>query len=267
MLNRRAQPTSPATHHQLFGFRVQVSAKTDPGRVRPTNEDSYLLLARAGVFAVADGLGGLEAGEVASTIALTHLEALSTDLNQYQKSGPCPRTIAQLHENIAIVNKRTHEHSTRVSKTMATTLAMVQFHPHGVLIAHVGDSRVYLWRNTHLLQLTSDHSLVNQLLDQGTLTAQEASRSPQRHIITRAIGAAPVVAPSIQEQPLRNGDALLLCTDGLTGMLSDTDIARIIHSGNGAADSMVEQLVTAANQAGGQDNITVLLLIIEAAEV
>jgi PPM family protein phosphatase len=100
---------------------------------------------------------------------------------------------------------------------MATTLAMVQLHKCGAFIAHVGDSRVYLWRDAQLHQLTSDHSLVNELLDKGTLTARQAVRSPHRHVITRAIGAAAVVSPSVRELSLHSGDVLLLCTDGLTG--------------------------------------------------
>ena len=145
---------------------------------------------------------------------------------------------------------------------MATTLAMVQLHKYGALIAHVGDSRVYLWRDAQLHQLTSDHSLVNELLSKGTLTAQQAVRSPHRHVITRAIGAAAVVSPSVREQSLHSGDILLLCTDGLTGMLPDDEIARIIESGNGTIGTTVEHLVAAANRAGGHDNITVLLLAI-----
>lgn len=265
-MDTRIRSVTPGAYQLLFGHRVHFAAQTDPGRVRQGNEDNYLVFAQAGLFAVADGLGGLQAGDVASAMALGQLKNLTTDcIDQFRSSVPIPDHVALLHEVIATVNKRTHAHCDSSGITMATTLAMVQFHPRGVLIAHVGDSRVYLWRRNQLHQLTSDHSLVNELLSRGALTAQEVPHSPQRHVITRAIGAAPVVLPSIQEQSICDGDVLLLCTDGLTSMLTDIDIAKIIHNGNNAAGPIVEQLVAAANQAGGHDNITVLLLIIETA--
>jgi PPM family protein phosphatase len=271
-MNSKTQSGLTAACQRLFGYRVHFSAKTDPGQVRQGNEDNYLLHAQAGLFAVADGLGGLQAGDVASSMVLAHLKTLTADhLHQVQSPGASQRHLGQLHQAIATVNKRTHEHSNTSGITMATTLAMVQFHACGIFIAHVGDSRVYLWREEQLHRLTSDHSLVNELLNQGTLTVQEAVRSPYRHVITRAIGASPVVSPSIQEQSIHAGDVLLLCTDGLTTMVTDTDIARIIGNGHGAAapivEPIVDQLVAAANQAGGHDNITVLLLVIEAAEM
>jgi len=266
-MNSSHQKDLAVASHRFFQHRVHYAAMTDPGRVRPGNEDNYLLLAQAGVFAVADGLGGLDAGDIASATALAHLKELTTAADcQSCSPGQGNRTPAVLQEIIATVNTRTYQHRNRLGNTMATTLAMVQLYEYGALIAHVGDSRVYLWRDAQLHQLTSDHSLVNELLDKGTLTARQAVCSPHRHVITRAIGAAALISPSVTEQSLRSGDILLLCTDGLTGMLPDEEIARIIDSGSGSVGTTIEHLVAAANRAGGHDNITVLLLEVEAAK-
>lgn len=247
------------------GCRVEYAGISDRGRVRRGNEDDLLLLAEAGVFAVADGLGGLDAGDIASTTALQKLRELSAAPPAFW-NGPLrlPRfgtgKTPPLEEIIALVNTRTYEQKIALGRNMATTLAMVQLGGATAAIAHVGDSRVYHWRDGVLSRLTSDHSLVNELYKKGALTASQAEHSPQRHVITRALGAEAMVRPSVQHKMVLPGDVLLLCTDGLTNMLADARIAAIIQGSTDDMGRAAEQLVEAANQAGGLDNITVILL-------
>ena len=242
----------------VLGRRATYAGATDVGRVRQCNEDSLLLLPEAGVFAVADGLGGLDAGDLASSIALARLHDLCrADI----EDGSDPAT--RLHTMVAAVNLHTYEQRVALGKNMATTLALVRFTGQAALVAHVGDSRIYRWRDQHLTRITSDHSLVNELCDQGTLTEDQARNSPQRHVITRAIGAGPEVCPSIRPLSLAAGDLLLLCTDGLHGMVTDEALATLFESEGADSSRLAEQLVTVANRAGGHDNITVIVLALQ----
>ncbi len=250
---------------RLFGSRIDYAGVSDPGRVRRCNEDGMLLLPDAGVFAVADGLGGLDAGDLASRTALQNLE----DLYAVQQAGDgLPPFLyqggnnASLEEIIATVNTRTYQKKMAVGRNMATTLAMVQLQDATIGLAHVGDSRIYHWRAGVLDRATSDHSLVNEMYRKGVLTAIQVEQSPQRHVITRAIGAESAVKPTVQQRPVIPGDLLMLCTDGLTGMVSDGQIAEIIQTGYGDVGRTVQHLVQAANDAGGRDNITVVLVAI-----
>jgi len=250
---------------RLFGYQVAYAGISDPGRVRRCNEDDLLLLAEAGVFAVADGLGGLDAGDIASKTALRNLKELY-DVPPASWSAKLRLPLfgigkkTTLEEIIAMVNTRTYEQKIALARNMATTLAMVQLNGETVTIAHVGDSRVYHWRGSVLSRLTSDHSLVNELYKKGALTASQAEHSPQRHVITRALGAEATVRPSVQQKVVLPGDILLLCTDGLTGMLPDARITEIIQDWKDDIGQAAGQLVRAANEAGGHDNITVILL-------
>jgi serine/threonine protein phosphatase PrpC len=245
---------------RVLDSQVAYAGATDPGRVRRYNEDNLLILPETGIFAVADGLGGLDAGDIASSTALAHLQALSsasTSLGDgYAKS--------HLEAIIAAVNSHTYQQRLLLGKNMATTLALVQLGRNGTaLAAHVGDSRIYRWHNNELIRITSDHSLVNELYEQGALTASQAERSPQRHVITRAVGAEPTVLPSITAFTVARGDKLLLCTDGLTSMLPDEQIAQCLQSEQKDIGRIVEQLVYLANEAGGHDNITVIVFSIQ----
>jgi PPM family protein phosphatase len=237
----------------VLGKRATYAGATDVGRVRQCNEDSLLLLPEAGVFAVADGLGGLDAGDLASSIALSRLHDLSLSSDE---EGTDPAI--HLQAMVAAVNHHTYEQRVALGRNMATTLAVVRFSHRSAFVAHVGDSRMYLWHNDTLAQLTHDHSLVNNLCEQGALTANQARYSPQRHVITRAVGAAPTVQPSIKPVAVVPGDVLLLCTDGLTSMVTDEEIAACLQTGPVDAGRLVEQLVHLANEAGGHDNITVI---------
>jgi serine/threonine protein phosphatase PrpC len=230
-------------------------AQTDTGRQRRDNEDSAY--ARAPVFVVADGMGGAQAGEVASHIAVEVFEEGIPD-------GGSPEE--RLADRAREANKRIHD----LSKTqqeragMGTTLTAAYLEDSELAIAHVGDSRAYLFRDGDLKMLTHDHSLVAELVQRGKLTEEQAAEHPQRSIITRALGPEPTVEVDTVTYPVRAGDVLLLCSDGLTSMLSDDQLATILTSTTdlGAA---AQALIDEANAAGGRDNITVVLFRLEEA--
>ena len=228
-------------------------AGTDTGRQRRANEDS--LLARAPLFVVADGMGGAQAGEVASRIAV---EAFQRGLTE--TSHPELELAALARE----ANARIHElsHANAEQAGMGTTLTAVYVGEQEVAIAHVGDSRAYCLRDGELLRLTDDHSLVDELLRQGRLTPEEAVEHPQRSVITRALGPEGMVEVDTRSFRARPGDVYLLCSDGLTTMISEEQISAELLAHERLRDAG-EALIAAANQAGGRDNITVVLIRLE----
>jgi protein phosphatase len=228
-------------------------AGTDTGRQRRANEDS--LLARSPLFVVADGMGGAQAGEVASRIAV---ESFQSGLDSAHEPEH------ELAELAQAANARIHElsHSNAEQAGMGTTLTAVYVGEQEIAIAHVGDSRAYCLRDGELLRLTDDHSLVDELLRQGRLTPEEAVEHPQRSVITRALGPEGSVEVDTRSFQARAGDVYLLCSDGLTTMLSEQLIAQLMLEHAGLRDAG-EALIGAANEAGGRDNITVLLLRLE----
>ena len=228
-------------------------AVTDTGRQRRANEDS--LLARSPLFVVADGMGGAQAGEVASRIAV---ESFQPGLADDSEPELALATLARS------ANARIHElsHSNAEQAGMGTTLTAVYVGADEVAIAHVGDSRAYCLRDGELLRLTDDHSLVDELMRQGRLTPEEAIEHPQRSVITRALGPEGTVEVDTRSFRARAGDVYLLCSDGLTTMLSEEEIAELLLA-NPALRDAGEALIAAANEAGGRDNITVVLLRLE----
>jgi PPM family protein phosphatase len=228
-------------------------AGTDTGRQRRANEDS--LLARAPLFVVADGMGGAQAGEVASRIAV---EAFQPGL---QDSGEPELALAALAH---LANTRIHElsHANAEQAGMGTTLTAVYVGEAEVAIAHVGDSRAYCFRDGQLQRLTDDHSLVDELMRQGRLTPEEAVEHPQRSVITRALGPEGMVEVDTRSVQARPGDVYLLCSDGLTTMIGEQQIAAVLLANPRLRDAG-EALIAAANEAGGRDNITVLLIRLE----
>jgi len=230
-------------------MKLLTTALTDVGRVRSVNEDSFVLDDDAGVFAVADGMGGHQGGEVASAIAI---DALRTGLAD---GRPVEDVIVDA--NTAVVARASEDPGLR---GMGTTLtAAVLGDDHVLVIGHVGDSRAYLLRGESLEQLTVDHSVVAELIAAGQLTEAEAEIDPRRAMITRALGIDVDVEVDLIPLPLAVGDRVLLCSDGLNAMLRDDDVADVLRS---VADrtSAAQALVDAANGAGGVDNITVLLI-------
>jgi PPM family protein phosphatase len=227
---------------------AEEAHKTDTGRQRHANEDSYF--ARAPLFAVADGMGGAQAGEVASRIAASAFERRQRLSREEPAEG-------QLEEIAQTANREIHqlaqEDSSRAG--MGTTLTAAMVRDDEVAFGHVGDSRAYVFRDGNLKRLTKDHSLVEELRRQGRLTEEQAEEHPQRSIITRALGPEPDVNVDTMTFPARDGDIFLLCSDGLTTMVSDDEIQRILAEAK-SLRSAVNRLVDAANRGGGRDNIT-----------
>ena len=231
-------------------LRIVESFKhTDTGRQRKANEDN--LFVREPLFVVADGMGGARAGEVASQTAV---DAFEPGLPQ---GGSAEE---RLSEVIGGANGRIHEmaQSDEQLAGMGTTVTAAWVGDHDVSIAHVGDSRAYLLRDGKLHLLTQDHSLVNELVIRGKLTEEQAAEHPQRSIITRALGPEASVEVDTQSRRARDADVFLLCSDGLTSMIGDDAIEDILLR-SGSLDEAGRALVQAANEAGGRDNITVVL--------
>jgi protein phosphatase len=231
-------------------LRVEDYAfRTDTGRQRSENEDS--LFVRAPIFVVADGMGGAQAGEVASKAAA---DSFDRDLPE----GP-PEQF--LRETIEAANRRIHElaraDASRAGMGTTITAAIVDAQAEEVGIGHVGDSRAYRLRRGKLERLTRDHSLVEEMRRKGQITDAQAEDHPQRSIITRALGPEPEVEVDLQTVPAAPGDVFLLCSDGLTTMVPEERITAVL-SGNGSMREVVRTLVDEANAAGGRDNITAL---------
>ncbi len=238
-------------------FRVaEATHVSDTGRHRKMNEDRWF--ARAPLFGVADGMGGAPAGEVASQIAIDVLEPGLPD-------GPDPAE-ERLACLIIDANSRIHDSSMGdASKTgMGTTMTIAWLGEEELSIAHVGDSRLYCLRSGELERLTRDHSLVEDLVREGRITAEEAEDHPQRSIVTRALGAEAHVQADHFTWRVRDGDVYLICSDGLTDMIRPERQVGAIIDGAGSLKKAGQQLVDAANAAGGRDNITVVLFRVEA---
>lgn len=232
---------------------AETTQRTHTGRQRRGNEDSYF--ARAPVFAVADGMGGAQAGEVASQLAVEAFEAgLPDDGSPEERLA---EVVRRANRRIHELSRTQHEHA-----GMGTTLTAAYLDGGNVAIAHVGDSRAYLFRDGKLTRLTQDHSLVEELRQRGKLTEQEAAEHPQRSIITRALGPEAEVEVDTLSQSVRNGDVILLCSDGLTSMISETQVREILASAS-SLQAAGDALIDSANAAGGKDNITVVLFRVE----
>ena len=228
--------------------------RTDTGRQRRVNEDAFH--ARAPLFIVADGMGGAQAGEVASGTAVEMIPG---------QIAPDGGSVEQrLADAVQAANARIHELSVSDDERagMGTTLTAAWVGEKEVTLVHVGDSRCYRWRDGGLERLTDDHSLVEEMVRQGRLTPEEAAVHPQRSIITRALGPEGVVEPDTLTVPARGGDLFLLCSDGLTSMIGEDEIADVLASTDDI-EAAGRALVDRANQAGGRDNITVVLFRLE----
>jgi protein phosphatase len=228
----------------------QFSAKTDAGRKRRGNEDAYVC--RPPLFAIADGMGGAQAGEVASALAA---EALT----ESPLNGGGERRIAEL---IGEANRRVHERASTDAATsgMGTTITVALVEDDGrIVFGHVGDSRAYLLRGDSLEQVTNDHSLVAELVRRGELSPAEAEVHPQRSVITRALGTDPDIDVDTFSIAAEDGDVYLLCSDGLSDMVGHRTIESIVREHREDLDGAARALVQAANRAGGEDNITAVL--------
>jgi len=228
---------------------------TDTGRRRRRNEDSFVL--DPPLFAVADGMGGAQAGEVASRLAA----AAFREYHEADSLAPEERVEALVQEANRRIYARSREDANATG--MGTTVTAALLEGDSVAIGHVGDSRAYRIRGDRLEQLTQDHSLVADLMRSGRLTQEEADAHPQRSVITRALGTDPEVDVDTLAVGLEPGDVFLLCSDGLTTMVPDEEILRIVHE-SGSLEGAAKALVKAANKRGGEDNVTVVLFRVDA---
>jgi protein phosphatase len=229
-------------------MKLVAGVATDVGRVREGNEDAFLI--EPPLYAVADGMGGARAGEVASQLALQTVAEL-------QRSGG-----AALEDEVVAANKVVYARANEEERFagMGTTLTAALASPGAVHLAHVGDSRAYLLRAGTLRQLTRDHTLVDRMVQAGEITRDEADVHPHRNVLLRALGTEPSVEVESLDVGLLEGDRVLLCSDGLTTMVTEDQIAAILEATTGNPQDAADRLVRAANRAGGIDNITVLVL-------
>jgi len=232
-----------------------IGRESNTGNKRRRNEDSFVVAPP--LFAVADGMGGAQAGEVASKLAAAALA--DTDLGS---AGGEERVVALIQE----ANRRVYErsHADPSASGMGTTITVALVEGTRVTFGHVGDSRAYLLRDGVLEQLTEDHSLVNELMKSGKLSPEEAETHPQRSVITRALGTDPDVDVDTFVIEAQEGDLFLICSDGLTTMVGDQDILDLLERSHNDLDRAAKSLVAAANRAGGEDNITVVAFTITA---
>jgi protein phosphatase len=230
---------------------LAVGARTDVGRVRTGNEDSYFV--DAPLFVIADGMGGHAAGDVASATAVEVIQE-----NREGLSAQEPQTLSEIvrEANRAIWNKSSGDDSLR---GMGTTCTMILVDGDTAQVAHVGDSRAYLMHDGELRQVTDDHTLVGRLVREGKLRPEEAARHPQRSMVTRALGVDEDVEVDVFSVSLAKGDRLMICSDGLSGMLSESDLNEVLHT-ESDPQAAADQLVDRANEAGGEDNITVIVV-------
>ena len=234
---------------------LEAVVLTDTGRVRSGNEDAFLAAPDRALFAVADGMGGHAGGEVASRMAV---ETVDEALRLAEGSAPRERVLREALEraNRAILERAAGD---ATLSGMGTTLTVVEIGAEGALIAHVGDSRAYRVREGRLELLTVDHTVVQGYVELGQISPAQARTHRYRHILTRALGTDEALEVDVLRVPIRPGDLLLLCSDGLTTMVEDGDLEGILTQRR-PLDELARQLVDAANRRGGEDNVTVVLV-------
>jgi PPM family protein phosphatase len=240
----------------------EYASAVDTGRMRTNNEDAVLVDAFTGVAVLADGMGGYNAGEVASHMATTHVAAELGRWLREQPEEPEPNSTKRAMEscvdsaNRAIFNAAVTNPS---YAGMGTTLVTAVFNSRQLVLGHVGDSRCYRLRGGQLQQITRDHSLLQEQLDAGLITPAQALYATHKNLVTRAVGVEDTVMVDIHVHPIQPGDLYLLCSDGLTDMLDDNEISFLMQ-GQTSLEAASLALIDAANQAGGRDNISVILV-------
>src|SRR5215471_14166093 len=255
-------------------MRISSSVASDPGLRRESNEDAYCARTDLGLYIVADGMGGHAAGEVASRLAVEVIEAFIRDTRDadMNRTWPFPYDTAlsldgnRLKAAFRLANRRlgTAMDADDTLRGMATTAAAVLITNGAPVIAHVGDSRVYRFRGGHLEQLTEDHSWVGEQVRAGVLSDADARRHPWRNVVTRALSGGDDPHVDVHELEVRTGDRLLICSDGLSGVVPLEKLQTIVSNTSGL-DETCQALIAAANDAGGPDNITVAMLKVDVA--
>jgi PPM family protein phosphatase len=263
MMAATAEPMSP----QKMPLEIRIGACSDTGCVRTNNEDSYRVVPNLNLFLLSDGMGGLQFGEVASRLAV---EAVAEHVREAQKNPATPLIGARLEgvsetgnrlaSAIRYANHAVHITALRAENPtpMGATIVAVQLTDGRMSVAHVGDSRVYRLRNGNFEQLTHDHSFVAEQVRAGRMTTEQANASNLQNVLIRALGIDPTVQVDVSEEAVTDNDTILLCSDGLTRELSDAQIANVLRDRKDA-ESAAQGLIDLAKQAGGADNITVIV--------
>ncbi|MCG3174714.1 MAG: Protein phosphatase PrpC [Myxococcota bacterium] len=257
-----------------MGFRISYAGDTHVGMKRTHNEDSLQLMPEHRLFMVADGMGGHASGEVASRMAvdtISHFFRANLEDTEitwpYKGDKNRPFECNLIDVGVKLANARIFETSQNDSRYrgMGTTVVAILFGKNEAYVGHVGDSRVYRLRRGQLEQLTEDHSLLNDYIKAHNLTQEEIAAFPHKNVIVRALGMKENVEVDIRVDKPEPGDVFLLCSDGLSGMVSDRDIAQILDNYRDDLEAAVKALIERANQAGGTDNVTVALARVDAA--
>lgn len=248
---------------------LRFALKSHPGSVRPLNEDAVGADPNIGLFVLADGLGGYNAGEVASTMAVSSLlSGLGAQLQIAHNSDDGNFDPARaLHDALVAMNDeifRAALHST-LYEGMATTAVVAWFLGGRLWVAHAGDSRLYRYRAGALQQITRDHSFSQELLDAGMISEEEARVLPAKNLVTRAVGASPALEPEVHDYDLESGDIILMCSDGLTEMVTHEGICGMVGADEHDIAQAARRLVDSANAAGGRDNCSVILVRVDGA--
>lgn len=241
-------------------MRFSCAARTDVGVIRSGNEDSYLMASERGLFVVADGMGGHAAGEVASEMATQIIADQFRIARGMTDDELMAQMVSALRAANAAIFRRTLDETDK--RGMGTTVTALALLPRRYLIGQVGDSRAYLLRGGVLTQITKDHSYVQEQVDAGRLTPEEARVHPYANVITRCVGSSADVVPDLFLGTLESGDLLLLASDGLTGMLEDEEVREILMA-EVELERMVDSLIAGANHRGGLDNVTTILVRID----
>lgn len=260
----RPGDTLPSMAALKMPYKISAVGLSDIGLVRQNNEDVWAELPDIGFFVLADGMGGHQAGEVAAREAV---KTLSRSIKKKVSSAQRP-SLSDFSSLLyrAIVNVNRHVHKMGCSKSewrgMGTTLCCLLFHSQGVVFAHVGDSRIYRLRGKRFEQMTKDHSLLSELVEQGQIEEDEASAFLYKNIITKAIGTEPNVDPEVETKKIRSGDLFLICSDGLSDLLTSEEISAVLDKAP-SLKKAAETLIMRANDRGGRDNITVVIIKVE----
>jgi len=249
---------------------LTFEARTDTGRKRDHNEDTFHVNVDESLFIVADGMGGQAAGETASSLAVKNIDEFIRNTREdsditwpIEYNSRLSRNANRLEAAIRLAHKKIYEFSLTKSYLggMGTTTVSVLFDEKNTMTyANVGDSRIYIIRNDDIDQITTDHSWVNEQVKLGLLTEKQAKNHPYRNVVTRALGGKDEFDVDVDELELKGNDIILMCSDGLTTMVPDSEILRIVQKSNDNLDRSVKSLIRTANEAGGDDNITVILI-------
>ena len=248
---------------------LDFAGQTHPGMVRPENEDSIAAAPECGLAVLADGMGGYNAGEVASEMATSILStALQSDLAAWDEQSMPPGS-ERMHSLVRSGINRANMSIFQASQSdpryagMGTTIVFVLFHDEALTVAHIGDSRLYRLRGDELTQLTRDHSFVQEQIDAGLVNAEQAKLWFSKNLLTRALGVDPVTEAEIRDYELRAGDLYLLCSDGLTDMVEDAEIKKTLQLSSSNVEDAADNLVRCANEHGGRDNVSVIVVRVQ----